>query len=58
MDNFEFQSKTFLVGANCYSHFPELCMLKQKRNKNVIAALKLIFAVHGPPASIMANSIP
>ena len=41
-----------------YSHFPELHLLKQKRCEGVIAALKSIFAVHGVPASIMADNMP
>ena len=58
MDILEFRSKSFLIVVDFYSHFPELRLLKQKRSEDVIAALKSIFAVHGVPASIMADNMP
>ena len=58
MDILEFRSKSFLIVVDFYSHFPELRLLKQKRSEVVIAALKSIFAVHGVPASIMADNMP
>jgi hypothetical protein len=58
MDILEFRSKTFLVVVDFYSHFPELRLLKQKRSEDVITALKSMFAVHGVPASIMADNMP
>lgn len=58
MDILEFQSKSFLVVVDFYSHFPELRLMKQKKSEDVVAALKSIFAVHGVPLEIIADNMP
>lgn len=58
MDILEFRSKSYLVVVDCYSHFPELRILRQKRAEDVILALKSIFSVHGVPLSIIADNMP
>ena len=58
MDILEFQSKSFLVVVDFYSHFPELRQLQQKRSTDVIAALKAIFAIHGVPVEVVADNMP
>ena len=58
MDILEFCSHNYLVVVDCYSHFPELHILKQKRAEDVIQALKSIFSAHGVHLSIMADNMP
>jgi len=58
MDILEYQSHNYLVVVDCYSHFPELRILKQKKAEDVIMALKSIFSVHGVPVTIMADNMP
>jgi len=58
MDILEFKSHNYLVTVDCYSHFPELRILKRKTAEDIIMALKAIFSVHGVPVSIMADNMP
>lgn len=58
MDILEFKSHNYLVVVDCYSHFPELRILKNKKADDVIMALKSVFSVHGIPIQIMADNMP
>ena len=58
MDIMEFRQNSYLVVVDCYSHFPELRLLKNKTADDVILALKSIFSVHGIPLTIMADNMP
>ena len=43
MDIMEYKSKDYLVIVDCYSHFPELRLLKRKTAEDVVMALKSVF---------------
>ena len=58
MDIMEYKSNSYLVVVDCYSHYPELRLLKRKSAEDVIMALKSIFAVHGVPVSVIADNMP
>jgi len=58
MDIMEFRSHSYLVVVDCYSHFPELRLLKHKTAEDVVSALESIFAVHGVPVTVMADNMP
>jgi len=58
MDILEFRSNSYLVVVDCYSHFPELRILRRKTAEDVVMALKSIFSVHGIPLTIMADNMP
>ena len=53
----EFQSHSYIVVVDFYSHFPELRMIKGKTSRNVISALKLIFSVHGVPVDVVPDNM-
>ena len=58
MDILDFKSRSYIVVVDCYSHFPELRLMKGKTAQDVIMALKSIFSVHGVPLTIMADNMP
>lgn len=58
MDILQFQNRDYLVVVDFYSHYPELRMMKGKTAKDVIMALKSIFAVHGIPVKVIADNMP
>jgi len=57
MDIFKFQGHNYLVVVDFFSHFPELRLIKGKTAKYVIGALRSIFAVHGVPVEVIADSM-
>ena len=58
MDILSYKNNDYLVVVDCYSHFPELRLLRRKTAEDVVLALKSIFAVHGVPVSILADNMP
>jgi hypothetical protein len=58
MDIMEYKSNSYLVVVDCYSHFPELRLIRKKTADDVILALKSIFSVHGIPVTIIADNMP
>ena len=58
MDILEYNAHSYLVVVDCYSHFPELRLIRNKTAGDVIFALKSIFSVHGVPAAIVADNMP
>jgi hypothetical protein len=58
MDILEFKGRSYLVVVDFYSHYPELRLLAGKTAKDVIMALKSVFAVHGVPVEVIADNMP
>lgn len=58
MDILEFKCHNYLIVVDCYSHFPELRILKNKKAEDVVLALKSIFSAHGVPVQTMADNMP
>ena len=58
MDILEFQSHSYIIVVNFYSHFLELRMIKGKTSRDVISALKSIFSIHGVPVDVVADNMP
>ena len=54
----EFQDNNYLVVVEFFSHFPELRLIKGKTAKDVIGALRSIFAVHDVPVEVIADNMP
>ena len=58
MDVLEFRNRSYLVVVDCFSHFPELRLLRNKTADDIVLALESIFSVHGVPVSVMADNMP
>jgi len=58
MDILEFQGHNYLGVVDFFSHFPELRLIKGKTAKEVIGALRSIFAIHGVPVEVNADNMP
>jgi len=56
MDILEFQGHNCLIVVDFFSHFPELRLIKDKTAKDVMGALRFIFAVHGVPVEVIADN--
>ena len=54
----EFKTQNYLVVVDFHSHYPELRKLSSKTSKDVIIALRSIFAVHGVPINVIADNMP
>ena len=59
-DIFELNSNSYLVVADYYSKYPELCLLniKDKTAGSVITAMKSVYARHGIPDEDIADNMP
>ena len=44
--------------VDCYSKYPELCILKDKTASSVVTSTKSIFARHGIPDEVVADNTP
>ena len=58
IDIFTLAGKDYLIVIDYMSNYPEIALLTAKDIKNVITALKPIFARHGIPSEITSDNVP
>ena len=57
-DIFSLRNKNYLLIVDSCSKYPEISMLHNKSGSSVIASMKSVFARHGVPDEIIADSMP
>lgn len=58
MDLFHLKGKSYIVGVDYYSNYPEVCLLKDLHCDTVISHIKCMFAHFGIPKVVISNNGP
>ena len=57
-DYFSLAGKDYLLVVDYFSKYPEVAMMESKSAKATVEVMKVIFARHGIPATVIADNVP